>query len=118
MTILGEGMTAVTPTEVDPFFFGDRSGRDARDMTPPDPERPAPRRRRKQWGGDRRTQPPPMVPQPVSDRRVAMARLAIIVTVTAWLGYLITWFFQDFFHPGYESAVDRAQSAPAPRGRP
>jgi len=39
-----------------------------------------------------------------------MARLAIIVTVTAWLGYLITWFFQDFFHPGYENAVDRAES--------
>ena len=51
-----------------------------------------------------------MVPQPVSDRRVAMARLAIIVTVTAWLGYLITWFFDDFFHPGYETAVDRAES--------
>ena len=41
-----------------------------------------------------------MVPQPVSERRVAMARLAIIVTVTAWLAYLITWFFQDFFNPG------------------
>ena len=39
-----------------------------------------------------------------------MARLAIIVTVTAWLGYLITWFFEDFFHPGYETAVDRAES--------
>jgi hypothetical protein len=41
------------------------------------------RRRRKQWGGDRRTRALPMVPQPVSDTRVAMARLAIIVTVTA-----------------------------------
>ena len=41
---------------------------------------------------------------------MALARLAIIITVTAWLGYLITWFFEDFFHPGYESAVDRAES--------
>ena len=51
-----------------------------------------------------------MVPQPVSDRRVAMGRLAIIVTVTAWLGYLITWFFEDFFHRGYETAAARAEA--------
>ena len=44
----------------------------------------------------------PIVPGPVSDRRVAMARLAIIVTVTAWVAYLVTWFFEDFFHPGYD----------------
>lgn len=50
-----------------------------------------------------------MVPRPVSDRRVAMGRLAIIVTVVAWLGYLVTWFFQDFFHPGYETAVARSE---------
>jgi cellulose synthase/poly-beta-1,6-N-acetylglucosamine synthase-like glycosyltransferase len=68
------------------------------------------RRRRKQWGGDRRTRALPMVPQPVSDTRVAMARLAIIVTVTAWLAYLIWWCFEDFFHPGYENALDRAES--------
>jgi len=67
-------------------------------------------RRRRQWGGDRRTEPMPVVPQPVSDRRVAMARLAIIVTVAAWLSYLIWWFFADFFHPGYETAIDRAES--------
>ena len=51
-----------------------------------------------------------MVPGPVSDRRVAMARMAIIVTVTAWLAYLVTWFFEDFFHPGYENAVARAEA--------
>ena len=51
-----------------------------------------------------------MVPRPVSDRRVAMGRLAIIVTVTAWLGYLVTWFFQDFFHRGYETAAARAEA--------
>jgi cellulose synthase/poly-beta-1,6-N-acetylglucosamine synthase-like glycosyltransferase/chitodextrinase len=55
--------------------------------------------RRRQWGCDRRTRAMPVVPPPVSDRRVAMGRLAIIVTVTAWLGYLITWFSEDFFHP-------------------
>ena len=52
----------------------------------------------------------PIVPGPVTDRRVAMARMAIIVTVTAWVAYLVTWFFEDFFHPGYENAVARAEA--------
>ena len=66
-------------------------------------------RRRQQWGRDRRTRAMEMVPKPVSDRRVAMGRLAIIVTVAAWLGYLVTWFFDDFFAHGHETAVDRAE---------
>ena len=52
----------------------------------------------------------PVVPQPVSDRRVAMGRMGIIVTVTAWLGYLVTWFFQDFFHRGDETMADRTEA--------
>src|SRR5712692_4550073 len=67
-------------------------------------------RRRKQWGCDRRTRAMPMIPQPVSDRRVAIGRLAIIVTMTAWVGYLVTWFFEDFFHPHYETAAARAEA--------
>ena len=51
----------------------------------------------------------PMVPKPVSDTRVAMGRLAIIVTVCAWLAYTVMWFFSDFFHPGYEGAVARTE---------
>ena len=51
----------------------------------------------------------PMVPKPVSDTRVAMGRLAIVVTVCAWLAYTVMWFFSDFFHPGYESAVARTE---------
>ena len=78
---------------------------------PGDPAHSGPTgRRRRQWGCDRRTRAMPVVPPPVSDRRVAMGRLAIIVTVTAWLGYLITWFSEDFFHPGYETAVARAEA--------
>jgi hypothetical protein len=46
-----------------------------------------------------------MVPKPVSDGRVVMGRLAIIVTVSAWLTYTVNWFFADFFHPSFESAV-------------
>jgi cellulose synthase/poly-beta-1,6-N-acetylglucosamine synthase-like glycosyltransferase len=75
---------------------------------PDDPGDRAPRRRQ-QWGRDRRNQALDMVPRPVSDRRVAMGRLAIIVTVGAWLAYLVTWFFNDFFAAGHESAVDRAE---------
>ena len=65
---------------------------------------------RRQWGADRRKRALPVVPQPVSERRIALARLAIIVTVMAWLGYVITWLFQDFFHPGDETALDRAEA--------
>src|ERR1700760_135297 len=67
------------------------------------------RRRRRQLGSDRRTRAMEMVPKPVSDRRVAMGRLAIIVTVAAWLVSLATWFFNDFFAAGHESALDRAE---------
>ena len=67
------------------------------------------KRPRKQLGSDRRTKALPLVPKPVSDARVAMGRLAIIVTVTAWIAYVVQWFFADFFHPGYESAVARAE---------
>ena len=76
--------------------------------TPPAPGTPG--RRRTQWGADRRTRPLPAVPQPVSDRRVAMARLAIVVTVIGWVSYLIWWLFADFFHPGFETAADRAEA--------
>jgi cellulose synthase/poly-beta-1,6-N-acetylglucosamine synthase-like glycosyltransferase/chitodextrinase len=68
------------------------------------------RTRRKQWGRDRRTTAMDMVPKPVSERRVAMARLAIIVTVTAWIAYLVDWCFEDFFKPGYETAVARTEA--------
>ena len=114
-------MASATPdaAEVDPFFFTDRTRRTQGPAGPvppgaergagPGTARPGPPGR-KQWGGDRRTRAMPIVPQPVSDSRVAMARLAIIVTVTAWVAYLITWCFQDFFHPGYETAVDRAEA--------
>src|SRR5580704_6139007 len=77
-----------------------------------DPAHPGPPgasgRRRRQWGSDRRTRAMPVVPPPVSDRRVAMGRLAVIVTVLAWFGYLVTWFSGDFF--GSETLVARAEA--------
>jgi cellulose synthase/poly-beta-1,6-N-acetylglucosamine synthase-like glycosyltransferase/chitodextrinase len=76
---------------------------------PADPPQAAPARR-KQWGRDRRKEALPVVPKPVSDRRVAMGRLAIIVTVLAWTGYLVTWAFDDFFKAGFEGAVSRTEA--------
>jgi cellulose synthase/poly-beta-1,6-N-acetylglucosamine synthase-like glycosyltransferase/chitodextrinase len=106
-----------------PDLYGDAViGRGPRTLPPPGPPEPDgdPRsressarssgRRRRQWGGDRRNaRAMPMVPKPVSDTRVAMGRLAIIVTVCAWLAYTVMWFFSDFFHPGYEGAVARSE---------
>jgi hypothetical protein len=68
-----------------------------------------PKGRRRQWGSDRRSTALPAVPRPVSDGRIAAGRLAIVVTVAAWLAYLATWLFGDFFRPGYEGAAARAE---------
>jgi EAL domain-containing protein (putative c-di-GMP-specific phosphodiesterase class I)/cellulose synthase/poly-beta-1,6-N-acetylglucosamine synthase-like glycosyltransferase len=46
-----------------------------------------PVRHGRQWGRDRRTAPLPAVPPAVSDRRITAGRLAIVLTVSAWLGY-------------------------------
>ena len=47
------------------------------------------KRPRRQWGSDRRDQPLPTVPPPVSDRRIRMGRLAIVLTVSAWIAYVV-----------------------------
>jgi hypothetical protein len=31
------------------------------------------------------------------------------LTTGAWLAYLVTWFFEDFFRPGHEGAVARSE---------
>ena len=51
---------------------------------------PLPSGGRRQWGSDRRDRPPmPVVAPPVSDRRITAARMAIVVTVAAWMAYVI-----------------------------
>ncbi len=117
------------PSDIDPHSRNDMtlpdlyaSGRGSRTLAPPrppeqaedarpaEPQGKAAGKRRRQWGGDRRnTRAMPIVPDPVTDTRVAMGRLAIIVTVCAWLAYTVMWFFSDFFHPGYEGAVARTE---------
>ena len=66
--------------------------------------------RRRQWGGDRRQCAPPVLPRLVSDRRLALGRLAIVMTVLAWCSYLGMWLFTDLFNAQRSSAVDRAES--------
>jgi len=61
-------------------------------------------RRRRQWGSDRRTEPLPTVPPPVSDRRIRMGRLAIVLTVSAWFAYICFTIFQQFIEGRADSA--------------
>jgi EAL domain-containing protein (putative c-di-GMP-specific phosphodiesterase class I)/cellulose synthase/poly-beta-1,6-N-acetylglucosamine synthase-like glycosyltransferase len=64
----------------------------------------ATRARRRQWGSDRREQPLPMVPPPVSERRIRMGRLAIVLTVSAWFAYMCLSIFQQFIEGRANSA--------------
>ena len=60
---------------------------------PGEPRRPdAPR----QWGADRRTEPHPLVPPPVSEGRIARGRLAIVLTITVWACYIAYTIFEQF----------------------
>ena len=64
---------------------------------------------RRQWGRDRRSSALPAVPGPISERRIAGARLAIMLTVVAWIGYLGEWLFGVFLGTGNQSATNRAE---------
>ncbi|SDP01944.1 EAL domain, c-di-GMP-specific phosphodiesterase class I (or its enzymatically inactive variant) [Klenkia soli] len=67
----------------------------------PDPGPPAARR---QWGSDRRTAPHPLVPPKVSDGRMAIGRLAIVLTVSAWAVYVAFTVEQQFIEGKADSA--------------
>ena len=64
---------------------------------------------RRQWGRDRRASALPPVPAPISDRRIAGARLGIVLTVVAWVGYLGEWLFGVFLGSGHQTATNRAE---------
>ncbi len=61
-------------------------------------------------GNDRRRSARPIVAPPVSDRRVTVGRLGIVVTVVAWCAYFGTWLFSDLLNSYHSTAVDRAES--------
>ena len=67
----------------------------------PEPRQPSIRR---QWGSDRRQEPLPLVPPKVSDGRMAIGRLAIVLTVSAWAVYLAFTIEQQFIEGKADSA--------------
>ncbi len=69
--------------------------------TVPDPRRPSVRR---QWGSDRRRQPLPLVAPKVSERRMTIGRLAIVLTVSAWAVYVAFTIEQQFIEGKANSA--------------
>lgn len=51
---------------------------------------------KRQIGSDRMRQPLPPVPRNIPERRVLLARLAIVATLVGWISYLIYWFSSQF----------------------
>ena len=58
----------------------------------------------RQWGSDRRSEPHPLVPAPISEGRIARGRLAIVLTITVWAAYLIGTVIQQFIAGRADSA--------------
>ncbi len=52
---------------------------------------------RRRRGGDRRPGAHPVMPAPISATRVALGRLAIVITVLAWAAYFGTWAAGNLF---------------------
>jgi EAL domain-containing protein (putative c-di-GMP-specific phosphodiesterase class I)/cellulose synthase/poly-beta-1,6-N-acetylglucosamine synthase-like glycosyltransferase len=56
------------------------------------------KRRRREIGADRRRSAPPIVGAPITHKRVAAGRLAIIVTTLGWLAYFGSWLAGNVFN--------------------
>ncbi|MBH0131096.1 glycosyltransferase family 2 protein [Salinibacterium sp. NK8237] len=59
--------------------------------------------RRRQWGAESRLEPLPTVHPAPSDRKIALARLAIVATIVFWLTYVIYTIARQFINNGTES---------------
>jgi cellulose synthase (UDP-forming) len=53
--------------------------------------------RRRQWGAERRTQPLSIVHERPSTRKMALSRLAIVLTIVLWAAYVISTIIRQFF---------------------
>lgn len=53
--------------------------------------------RKRQWGAERRTAPLSIVHEKPSTRKVAFSRLAVVLTITFWLVYVISTIIRQFF---------------------
>src|SRR4051812_7531889 len=58
---------------------------------------------RRQWGSDTRVDPLPAVATPASDAMMAVGRLAIVVTILAWLSYVVAYFFTGIINNSYQN---------------
>lgn len=52
--------------------------------------------RRRQWGAERRSEPLSIVHPTPSSRKIALGRLGIVITVLAWLTYIVTTILRQF----------------------
>jgi cellulose synthase (UDP-forming) len=64
------------------------------------PSKAVPRARKRQWGAERRTQPLPTVHLRPSDRKIALGRAAIVLTIGFWVGYVISTVLRQFMATG------------------
>ena len=55
-----------------------------------------PKARKRQWGAERRTQPLPTIHEKPSDRKIAVGRLAIILTILFWIACVISTVLREF----------------------
>ncbi len=54
--------------------------------------------RKRQWGAERRTQPLPMMHEKPSTLKIALSRLAIVLTICLWVVYIIATIIRQFFY--------------------
>ena len=57
----------------------------------------SPSGRKRQWGAERRTQPLSIVHEYPSTRKIALSRLAIVLTITFWITYVVSTIVRQFF---------------------
>lgn len=57
----------------------------------------------RQWGSDTRVCPLPAYPDAPTDTSLTLSRLAILVTVGAWLAYVVTTIIRQFVNEGTQS---------------
>ncbi len=56
--------------------------------------------RKRQWGSERRSAPLPTVHDRPSDLKITLGRLAIVVTVTSWVAYLVSTIIRQVMEIG------------------
>jgi cellulose synthase (UDP-forming) len=65
---------------------------------------------RRQWGGDRRQNPMSALPPRISEARIAIGRLIVVLTLTGWLAYFATWLFVEFISPQHASTRSKVEA--------